>query len=94
MKASPIRLGDDKAVERVAMKCGKRRKGEDVFERHRLQHQSILLLLVTVPPNEHVRIEEEPSRLATEPELVRQRRIEILRRFPCSRVQPRTPCGA
>jgi len=30
MKASPIRLGDDEAVERVAVKCGKRRKGENV----------------------------------------------------------------
>jgi len=30
MKASPIRLADDEAVERVAVKCGKRRKGENV----------------------------------------------------------------
>ena len=60
MKASPIRLGDDKAVERVAVKCGKRRKGEDVFERHRLQHQSILLLLVT----KHIGEREVQSELA------------------------------
>ena len=46
MKASPIRLGNDKTVKRVAVKCGKRRKGEDVFKRYRLQHQPILLLLV------------------------------------------------
>ena len=36
MKPSAIRLGDDEAIERVAVKCGKRRKGENVFERHRL----------------------------------------------------------
>jgi hypothetical protein len=30
MKASPIRLADDEAVERVAVKCGKRRKGDNV----------------------------------------------------------------
>jgi hypothetical protein len=60
MKASPIRLGDDEAVERVAVKCGKRRKGEDVFERHRLQHQSILLLLVA----KHIGEREVQSELA------------------------------
>ena len=60
MKASPIRLGDDKSVERVTVNCGKRRKGEDVFERHRLQHQSILLLLVT----KHIGEREVESELA------------------------------
>ena len=34
MKTSLIRLGDDEAVERIAVKCGKRRKGEDVFKRN------------------------------------------------------------
>jgi hypothetical protein len=46
MKTSPIRLGDDDAVERVAVKRRKRRKSENVFEHYRLHHQSILLLLV------------------------------------------------
>ena len=47
------------AVERVAVKCGKRRKGENVFERHRFQHQSILLLLVA----KHIGEREAQSQL-------------------------------
>jgi len=45
MKTSPIRLGDDEAVERIAVKCGKRRKGENVswgqalWNSHRLHQQ-------------------------------------------------------
>ena len=60
MKPSAIRLGDDEAIERVAVKCGKRRKGENVFKRHRFQKQSILLLLVA----KHFDEREAQSQLA------------------------------
>jgi hypothetical protein len=46
VKASPLGLGHNEAIEGIAVKRGKRRKAEDVFERNRLQHQSILALLV------------------------------------------------
>lgn len=45
MKAAPIRLGDDEAIEGIAVEGGKRRQGEDVFQGNRLQYQSILVLL-------------------------------------------------
>lgn len=60
MKASPIRLGDNEAVERIAVNCRKRRQRENVFERYRFQHQSILLLLVM----KHVGEREAQGQLA------------------------------
>jgi PIN domain nuclease of toxin-antitoxin system len=38
LKASPMRLGDDEAVERVAVKCGKRRKGKTELRRFATLH--------------------------------------------------------
>ena len=47
MKTSPVCLGEYQAIGRVAMESGKQRQRENVVERYRFQHQSILLLLVT-----------------------------------------------
>ena len=46
MEASPRRLGDKEAIERIAMKGRKRRKGKDVLQGNRLQLQSILVRLI------------------------------------------------
>lgn len=59
METSPICLGDE-AIEPITVESGKSRKGEVIFQGNRLQHRSILVLLVA----KHIAQRQTQSELA------------------------------